>query len=274
MNGRTLHRTPWGSIMTIAVALALLTSTSAPCKADNAQIDTSILYRLLASHSDKALDVASASMANGAHVIQWDYHGGGNQLWRFHLVEGNQYYVIEASHSGKVLDVASASTDNGADVIQWDYHGGDNQRWRLLRSFDGRYFIQSKHSGKVLDVASASMANGAHVIQWDYHGGDNQLWRLEPAFDITEHATLTLSYVAGIPWAWTLTLDHEAVGLLTTAADVATVLAPLLPAPVAAIVSLAIQISKAVLEANDKGNGVIVYGLTATPGAPEWVKPR
>jgi hypothetical protein len=265
------------SIMTFAVALALLTSTSALCKADNARIDTSTLYKLVASHSDKVLDVASGSTDNGAAVIQWDYHGGANQLWRFHLVEGNQYYVIEASHSGKVLDVAGGSTDNGAAVIQWDYHGGANQIWRLVRSSDGSYFIQAKHSGKVLDVAGGSTDSGAHIIQWDNHGGANQIWRLEPAFDITQHATLTLSYVAGtmIPWAWTLTLDHEAVDALGKAGDLAIFFAPMaFPAPVAGIVILAVEISEVVLQANDKGNGVIVYGLTATPGAPEWVKPR
>lgn len=133
-------------------------------------------FRIIAKHSGKCLDVSGGSRSNGADVIQWDCHGGDNQLWR--LVPVGNYYKIIAKHSGKCLDVSGASRSNGADVIQSDCHGGDNQLWRRV-AVGNRFKITAKHSSKCLDVSGASRSNGADVIQWDYHGGDNQLWGLQ-----------------------------------------------------------------------------------------------
>lgn len=129
--------------------------------------------RLFVKHSGKALDVGGVSMANGAHIIQWTYHGGENQQFRPDPL-GDGTYRLVAQHSGKVLDVAGGSTANGAPLIQWDWHGGDHQRFRIESLGDGRVRLVAKHSGKVLDIAGGSTANGAQLIQWDWHGGDNQ----------------------------------------------------------------------------------------------------
>ena len=128
-----------------------------------------------AKHSNKVLDVAGISTANGAHIQQWDYLGGDNQKWRLESVGGG-YYKIVAQHSGKVLDVVGKSTANGARIQQYDYLGGDNQKWRLEPLDEGYYRIVAKHSGKVLDVVGVSTANGAQIQQWDWVGGDNQRW--------------------------------------------------------------------------------------------------
>ena len=78
----------------------------------------------------RVLDVAGASTADGAPVIQWDWHGGDNQLFEILPLEDG-HVRLQARHSQKVLDVAGASAENGAPIIQWDWHGGDNQRWVL-----------------------------------------------------------------------------------------------------------------------------------------------
>jgi hypothetical protein len=96
-------------------------------------------YRFVAEHSGKVLDVADASLNNGAPIIQWDWHGGDNQRFRVQNavgVAGNgpsgprvKYHRITAVHSGKVLDVAGWSQALGAKVQQWDWNGTDNQLW-------------------------------------------------------------------------------------------------------------------------------------------------
>ena len=93
----------------------------------------SFIYKegpVIAKHSGKCLDVSGGSRSNGADVIQWNCHGGDNQLWRLVPAAGG-YFRIIAKHSGKCLDVSGGSRSNGADVIQWNCHGGDNQRWKL-----------------------------------------------------------------------------------------------------------------------------------------------
>jgi hypothetical protein len=154
--------------------------------------------RLFAKHSRRALDVSGVSTANGAPLIQWDYHGGQNQQFQADRLEDG-YYRFVARHSGKVLDVAGVSTANGAQIIQWDWHGGDNQRFRIEPLGDGYVKITAKHSGKALDVSGVSTANGAAIIQWDWHGGDNQRWLITAPI-VAKHSGKALD-VAGVSTA-------------------------------------------------------------------------
>src|SRR5262245_45510676 len=83
-------------------------------------------------NSGLCLDVAGASTADGANVIQWTCHGGPNQQLRLQgwqgPPEGPQFtFLMIAQHSQKCLDVAGASTANRAKVHQWTCHFGVNQ---------------------------------------------------------------------------------------------------------------------------------------------------
>ena len=133
-------------------------------------------YALVSAKSNKRMDVAGASKAPGAAVIQWPANGGANQKWNLVPLGGDVYRVV-AVHSGLVLDVAGESTAPGAPVIQWPWHGGANQQWRVnpVAGTD-RFRITSVRSGHVLDVEGESTADGARVIQWPWHGGANQQW--------------------------------------------------------------------------------------------------
>ena len=142
---------------------------------------------IFARHSGRCLDIEGISTTNGAHAIQWDYWGGGNQIFRIEWVESGHYRLI-AQHSGRVLDVEGIAIGNGAHIIQWDWWGGDNQKFRLDPLGHGYFRLVAKHSGRVLDVEGISTANGAHVIQWDYWGGGNQEWRLGPAVIISRNS--------------------------------------------------------------------------------------
>ena len=130
---------------------------------------------LVASHSQKCLDVYGGSLDDGASIIQWQCHGGDNQQWRLE-VAGDGYSRIVSRHSGKCLDVYGGSLDDGGSIIQWQCHGGENQNWRLEVAGDGNSRIVSRHSGKCLDVYGGSLDDGASIIQWQCHGGENQNW--------------------------------------------------------------------------------------------------
>jgi hypothetical protein len=138
-------------------------------------------------HSGRCLDIAGISSDNGAEAIQWDYWGGGNQIFKVEWVEG-QLYRLTAQHTGKVIDVSGISTDDGAALIQWDWWGGGNQKFRLDPAGHGYFCITASHSNKVMDVSAISQDNGARVIQWSWWGGQNQQWRLAHAPITSKHS--------------------------------------------------------------------------------------
>ena len=136
--------------------------------------DTSDVNELVASHSQKCLDVTGWSTQDATPMIQWQCHGGDNQAWSIEpLAEG--YSRVVSRHSDMCLDVSGASTEDGATIIQWPCHGGANQQWRLEAVGEGYRFV-ARHSGKCLDVTGWSTDDGAGIIQWQCHGGANQTW--------------------------------------------------------------------------------------------------
>jgi hypothetical protein len=133
---------------------------------------------IVVQHSGMCLDVAHASTAHAADVIQGTCWGGANQSWTTRPVGGG-YYEIVAQHSGKCLDVAHASMSHAADVIQGNCWGGTNQQWTFINNRNGFFQIIARHSGMCLDVAHASKSHAANVIQGTCWGGTNQQWQFQ-----------------------------------------------------------------------------------------------
>ena len=136
------------------------------------------LYQLVASHSQKCLDVPQWSLNDGMPVVQWACNGGDNQTWSLETASDG-YSRLIAQHSGKCLDVSGVSTDDRADIIQWQCHSGENQQWRV-EAVTGGYQLVARHSGKCLDVQGESTTDGGSIIQWSCNGGANQTWLLRP----------------------------------------------------------------------------------------------
>ncbi len=134
--------------------------------------------RFTSDWSDKALEVANASTADGANVVQWDYLGGTNQQWDITHIGGG-YYTMLAAHSGKSLDVYRKSKENGGEIRQWSHNGGDNQQWLLRYVGSGNYAIINYYSDKAVDVYNWSEENGGDIRQYDYWGGEPQLWQVQ-----------------------------------------------------------------------------------------------
>lgn len=132
-------------------------------------------YILRAQHSGKCMDVGGWSTENGGNVVQWDCHGGANQIFRV-LDAGDGYWMLQNVHSGKCLNVSGWGTNAGANIHQWDCHGGDNQRIKAA-SIGGAYHMAFRHSGLCIDVNNPN--NGANIYQYSCHDGANQKFTFE-----------------------------------------------------------------------------------------------
>lgn len=135
-------------------------------------------YKVINLNSGLALDVASASTADGANVLQWPYGGANNQKWTFTSL-GSGFYTITSVNSNKVLEVAGYSKVNGGNVDQWTANNGNNQVWQVISNGDGTYKIINRYSGYPLEVNGASTSNGANVDQWTWGNATNQKWNIQ-----------------------------------------------------------------------------------------------
>ena len=133
-------------------------------------------YKILGQQSGRGLAVQSASTANSASVILYDYNDNGtdNDEWEVRDIGGG-YHRIIARHSGKDLTVASASTANGANIIQYTYGGSStNDEWQLVDSGSGLYEIRNRNSGK--NVQAMGTSNSSAVQQQSDDNGSDQRW--------------------------------------------------------------------------------------------------
>lgn len=165
------------AVATLAsLAAVSAVALSAP-HAAAATIDTSAFYQVVARHSGKALDIAGASTANGAGLVQQAVSSGQSQQFQF-VDSGGGFYRLRARHSGKVVDVSGRSTADGANVVQWTDNGGTNQQWSVVDTESGYVQLINRNSGKALDVWQASAADGARVSQYTDNNGNNQQFQL------------------------------------------------------------------------------------------------
>jgi len=90
-------------------------------------------YKILNSNSGKAIDITSASTANGANVQQYTDNGTGAQ--RFSIVPTDSddptAFSIMNQTSGKCLDIKDWSTADRGALQQWSCSGGLNQSFRF-----------------------------------------------------------------------------------------------------------------------------------------------
>jgi len=137
------------------------------------------VYKIIARHSGKALDVVGAGKADGTNVDQWTYGGGSNQLWTITHLGNNQYEILNLN-SGKALDAFNWGTTNGTNVAQWGWANGANQTWVVSATASGYYRLTPANAASMaLDVNGASPADGANVQLWSYTGGYNQQWTFQ-----------------------------------------------------------------------------------------------
>ncbi|WP_030324822.1 alpha-L-fucosidase [Streptomyces sp. NRRL B-3229] len=133
-------------------------------------------FKLVNRKSGKVLDVADASTADGAGLIQWPWTGGTNQQWTL-LPDSDGSFRLRNVKSGKVLQ--SADGTQGSTLVQQPDNGADSQWWKLAPSATGGYHrLVNVRTGWCADVTGGSTDDRAAVIQWPVTGGANQDWQL------------------------------------------------------------------------------------------------
>jgi hypothetical protein len=136
-------------------------------------------YWIVSENDGKCLEVADASLTDGANVQVNGRDAQDHKLW---LLEpaGGGYYKIVAKHSGKLLEVAYSSQRDDADVWQLGATGKSNQLWKLVQTEDGAYEIVARHSGLCLSVGDELQSGVCDVCQERFNGRASQLWSLQP----------------------------------------------------------------------------------------------
>lgn len=155
--------------------------TSAGTWSASASLPPSGTQVLTSENSGMAMDVAGASTATGALVIQWPKNGGANQEWTLQPVTGN-VFTVRNVHSGMCLDVPGSSLSEGVQLDQWTCNGGAGQEWAFeavgnyQSASDADFVLASMNSGMTAEVKGYSTASHAAVDQWPSNGGANQVW--------------------------------------------------------------------------------------------------
>ncbi len=114
--------------------------------------------RLQNKGSKFCLDVGAAGMQNGAPLVLWDCHDGGNQKFTFDSKER-----LVASHSGKCLDLDGPS----GKVQQYTCLDGANQKWYT----DSQGRIRSRVNNQCLKTVGAKLSQAIVTFCGD---GDDQ----------------------------------------------------------------------------------------------------
>ena len=122
---------------------------------------------LVATHSNKCVDITGNSSSNGADSIQDGCDLDSGQ--RLDFVPVGNGFTLRPQSSGKCLQVTGGSNSNNAVVEQQPCDNGADQR--LQWSGNSKVFA---HSGKCLEVQNASTQNGARLIQNTCDGDENQ----------------------------------------------------------------------------------------------------
>ncbi|HEY8101101.1 MAG TPA: RICIN domain-containing protein [Burkholderiaceae bacterium] len=143
-------------------------------------------YELIASNSNKCVDIFNGGTANGTAIQQMDCTGQPNQLWKVNSLGSGQYQIISTS-SGRCLDVTGGPTATGDGVLTelWDcVPQATNQSWALTvpaATATATTQVISVHSGKCLDVTggTAATGNGVPIEQWTCSGQSNEAWTVK-----------------------------------------------------------------------------------------------
>ncbi|WNG29145.1 beta-mannanase [Cystobacter fuscus] len=135
-------------------------------------------YVIRSVMTNKCVDVASGSTADGAKVQQYDCNG--NNAQKFHISPTSDgYWKIINVASGKGLDIIDVSTALNAKVHQWSYVGGGNQQFKFVSRGNNQFSIHPRHTDLAIDLYWGSANNGTEYVQYTYTGAGNQLFTFD-----------------------------------------------------------------------------------------------
>ncbi len=132
------------------------------------------VYRLVARHSGRVMEVTEAAVRSEASVRQASDTGGDHQHWRVEDAGGNRFR-LQNVESGQWLTV---DTERGLHLAEED--GNRHQNFTFIRTMGGEYRIVPSNTGGTVEVTEGSTDEGAPVRSGIYQGASHQQWRLEP----------------------------------------------------------------------------------------------
>lgn len=147
-------------------------------------------------NSGKCMNVAGASTADGASLIQYTCSPTAtNDKWVFFPLQ-NGYYWIESVASNKCLTVKGASTADKAPLIQFACHSVGNEMWAVESPLDRPTMrLRSVGSGKCVNVPGGSTADHVGLVQYTCQPGigtPNERFTLPPtASPVPVHRAFT-----------------------------------------------------------------------------------
>ena len=88
-------------------------------------------YYIIATHSNKAVEVTGAYTNSGANVAQYTQNQSVAQRWFFDK-NSDGTYTMRQRNSGMAMDVTDAKTANGTNIQQCTRNGSDAQKFYLV----------------------------------------------------------------------------------------------------------------------------------------------
>jgi fibronectin type 3 domain-containing protein/regulation of enolase protein 1 (concanavalin A-like superfamily) len=138
------------------------------------------LYRIIATHSGKAVEVKQGSTAEGALIGQNTYSFLSGQHWIISPISGTDYKIINLL-SGKAMDVVGNAITNGAGIEQRTYSDTDrHQVWFIKDRENGTFNIVGKQSQKALEVPGSNTSDGVSMGIFTWTDGANQVFKISP----------------------------------------------------------------------------------------------
>lgn len=133
------------------------------------------------------MDVPGWSMEDGARIIQWQCHGGGNQLWYWEEVASTVLAArpnrLRNAHSNKCLDVPFGNYYNGAPLQQYGCHPNGRREQSWVKSGCANGYCRMEFTN------SATSTNGVgycvDIPEWGYGSNGTQLtlWQCGPYYN-------------------------------------------------------------------------------------------
>lgn len=126
------------------------------------------------------LDVAGASLENGANVQVWRSNGTNAQRFWISYDAEAEAFRVQSMHSGAALDLSAGGSANGTNVQAWSLdRKTPNQLWKLFENENGELAFISCATGLALDVSGGSPADGTNVQGWEANGTQAQLFAIK-----------------------------------------------------------------------------------------------
>lgn len=155
-------------------------------------------YYIRSKYSNKNLDIANGSTANGTNVFQTNQSGLFRQQWVVtYLSDG--YYVIRPSQSSTTaLAIANNYTLNSSNVCLREVGSANDStaipnyaKWQIVKNTGGastgfRLVPKSSYGAQSLSIQNGSGADGANVLQLPYSGAASQQWLFFEAVDYSD----------------------------------------------------------------------------------------